>query len=124
MIAETFGQRVARLRRTRQWSQRELADHAQIGRSFLARIETNVQEPTLTTLQRIANAVALDVSELVVGLRKEGGGHMRKTTKRGGFKRDTKTRYELNMRETVAAIAVRERELKRLRKHLAELKAK
>jgi transcriptional regulator with XRE-family HTH domain len=125
LTGESLGQRIARLRRAREWSQRELADHAKLGRSFLARIETDVQEPTLTTLQRIANAVDLDVSELVADLRSQGGEEdMRKRTRKGGFKRDSKTRHDLTMRETVAAIAVRERELKRLRAHLAKLKVK
>jgi len=41
---------------------------------------------------------------------------------RGGFKSRTKTKNKLTMRETIAAIANREREIKRLRKHLETLK--
>jgi transcriptional regulator with XRE-family HTH domain len=67
--AETFGQRLARLRRARRLSQRALAAHAQMGRSFLARLETDVQEPTLTTLRKLAAALDVRIADLVEEIR-------------------------------------------------------
>jgi hypothetical protein len=49
---------------------------------------------------------------------------MTASQKRGGFKRRTKRIHELTTRETVAAIANRTREIKRLREHLKNLKKK
>jgi transcriptional regulator with XRE-family HTH domain len=64
---ETFGARVAQLRHNRKLSQGALAARAGLSRSFLARIETNVQEPTLSTLRRLAAALEVPVADLVEG---------------------------------------------------------
>jgi transcriptional regulator with XRE-family HTH domain len=62
---ETFGQRVAFFRRARKWSQRELAERADLSRTFLARIETNVQDPTLGTVRKLATALEVRIADLI-----------------------------------------------------------
>jgi transcriptional regulator with XRE-family HTH domain len=63
--AETFGQRVARLRRTRQWTQRELAQRSGLSRTYLARIELAQQDPTLGTVRKLAAALEVRMADLI-----------------------------------------------------------
>jgi len=57
--------RLKTLREKRGWSQRELAKEAGISREYLARLETARQDPTLTTLEKLAKALKVKVTELV-----------------------------------------------------------
>jgi transcriptional regulator with XRE-family HTH domain len=46
------------------WSQRMLADHAQIEQAHLARLETGQVEPGVLVLEKIATALEVEVFEL------------------------------------------------------------
>jgi transcriptional regulator with XRE-family HTH domain len=66
---ETFGGRVAQLRRNRKLSQEALSERAGISRGYLARLETDVQEPTLSILRKLAAALDVPIADLVEGTR-------------------------------------------------------
>ena len=61
--------RVARqikaLREKRGLSQQALADKAGLSRTYLARLETARQDPTLSTLEKLATALKVKLPELV-----------------------------------------------------------
>ena len=57
--------RVKRLRERRDMSQEQLAERAGISRTYLARLETARQDPTLGTLEKLAKALKVKVTELL-----------------------------------------------------------
>lgn len=61
------GRRIAQLRRAKGWSQRMLADHAQIDHIHLARLELGQKEAGIIILQKIADALDIPVWELLKG---------------------------------------------------------
>jgi transcriptional regulator with XRE-family HTH domain len=64
-ICVRVGRRIKAIRRAKEWSQQLLADHAQIERSHLSRIEEAKREPGLRVLERIATALDVEIDELV-----------------------------------------------------------
>ena len=60
--AQAFGRRVRRLRG--QLTQGELAHRAGISPGFLARIERGLQNPTLTTIEKLAKALHVKPARL------------------------------------------------------------
>jgi transcriptional regulator with XRE-family HTH domain len=57
--------RIKALREQRKMTQEQLAERAGIGRSYLARLETARQDPTLSTLEKIAKALRVKVAKLL-----------------------------------------------------------
>jgi len=57
--------RIKKLRAARAFSQEELAKRAGISRGYLARLETARQDPTLTTLEKLAKALGVKVARLL-----------------------------------------------------------
>ena len=57
--------RVKRLRERRDMTQEQLAERAGISRTYLARLETARQDPTLGTLEKLAKALKVKVTELL-----------------------------------------------------------
>ena len=64
-ICLQVGRRIAELRNKKGWSQRMLADHAQIEYAHLARLELGQKEAGLLILQKIAEALEVPVWELL-----------------------------------------------------------
>jgi transcriptional regulator with XRE-family HTH domain len=64
-ICVRVGRRIRELRHAKGWSQQLLADHAQIERSHLSRLEEARREPGLRVLERIATALDVEIEELV-----------------------------------------------------------
>jgi len=62
---EAVAVRLKALRERKGWTQELLAQKAGIGRSHLARLETARQDPTLSTLEKLAKALGVRVSRLV-----------------------------------------------------------
>ena len=62
---EKIAMRIKVLRERKGWTQEMLAEKAGIGRSHLARLETARQDPTLSTLEKIAKAFRVKLSALV-----------------------------------------------------------
>jgi transcriptional regulator with XRE-family HTH domain len=67
-IAKQFGQRVRKARLERELSQETLAAKADIDRAFLSGIERGVENPTLFTIQAIADALETGVGNLMKGI--------------------------------------------------------
>lgn len=63
-ICSRIGIKVRNLRIKKGWSQRMLADHAQIEQAHLARLETGQIEPGVLVLERIAQALEVEITEL------------------------------------------------------------
>jgi transcriptional regulator with XRE-family HTH domain len=57
---------IRKLRKEQKMSQEVLADKAKIGRSYVAKIELGIYEPSLATLKRIAKALGIDYKELLI----------------------------------------------------------
>jgi transcriptional regulator with XRE-family HTH domain len=57
--------RIKTLREARAFSQEELAKRAGISRGYLAWLETARQDPTLTTLEKLAKALRVKVGRLL-----------------------------------------------------------
>jgi transcriptional regulator with XRE-family HTH domain len=67
-IAKQFGQRVRKARQKQNLSQEALAAKADIDRAFLSGIERGVENPTLFTIQAIADALETKVGKLMRGV--------------------------------------------------------
>jgi len=67
-IAKQFGQRVRKLRAEKELSQEALAAKADIDRAFLSGIERGVENPTLFTIQAIADGLKTTVGNLTKGI--------------------------------------------------------
>jgi transcriptional regulator with XRE-family HTH domain len=67
-VAKRFGKRVRELRKRRGLSQEGLAEKADLDRSFMSGVERGVENPTLYTIQAIAEGLRLTVGELMRGL--------------------------------------------------------
>jgi transcriptional regulator with XRE-family HTH domain len=68
-LAEQFGETVRDLRHQRGLSQRGLAAVARMHRTEIHMLEHGKREPRLTTIVSVADALSVDPSFLVVGLR-------------------------------------------------------
>ena len=62
---ERVGLNLQRLRREKGLSQEELAHLAEIHQTYLSGVERGKRNPTITVLQRIAQALGADIDELV-----------------------------------------------------------
>jgi transcriptional regulator with XRE-family HTH domain len=67
-IAKQFGQRVRKLRDERDFSQEKLAVKADIDRAFLSGIERGLENPSLFTIQAIADALEVSIGNLMKGI--------------------------------------------------------
>ncbi len=69
VAGEESGLRVAQLvkeiRKARHMSQRQLASRMQVPRTYISKIENGKAMPTLTSLERLADALGVEVSHLV-----------------------------------------------------------
>ena len=62
---ERIAMRIKRLRARQKLSQAELARRAGISHGYLARLETGRQDPTITTLEKLAKALRVKVRTLL-----------------------------------------------------------
>ena len=60
----TLAERVKYLRRSKRWSQEQLAERASIQRSYLADLERGHRNPSVRTLVKVANAIGVPISAL------------------------------------------------------------
>jgi transcriptional regulator with XRE-family HTH domain len=68
-VAEQFGGAVCDLRHQRGFSQRSLGEIAGLHRTGIYLLENGKREPRLQTIVVVADALSIDPSFLVVGLR-------------------------------------------------------
>jgi transcriptional regulator with XRE-family HTH domain len=64
-ICVRVGRRIRALREQNGWTQQILADHAQIAREHVCRIEDGRKEMGIRTLEKIASALGKNVEELL-----------------------------------------------------------
>lgn len=64
-IGQRLAKNMRRIRREKGWSQEELADRADVHRTYISGIERLVRNPTITVVGRIADALGVQVGELV-----------------------------------------------------------
>jgi transcriptional regulator with XRE-family HTH domain len=62
---EKIAMRIKALRATRKITQAQLAERAGISHGYLARLETGRQDPTITTLEKLARALKVPVGRLL-----------------------------------------------------------
>ncbi len=70
---QAFGKLVAGLRQSVGLSQEELADRAEIHRTYVSQIERGLKSPTIITLLRLSNALETTPSKLMKQLESELG---------------------------------------------------
>jgi DNA-binding Xre family transcriptional regulator len=68
-----IGERIRRERRSRDWTLAELSIQTGIRIPNLSRLETGSHAPSIQTLDRVAEALAIPVAELIVGRGPEAG---------------------------------------------------
>lgn len=64
-ICVRIGARIRKLRTNKGWSQQILADHAGIERAHLGRLEEGRKEAGVIILEKIADALEVDIRELL-----------------------------------------------------------
>ena len=69
-ISTVFGQVLREQRLSRELSQEELALAADVDRTFVSQIERGIRQPTITTLIKLAGALGIQPSTLVVRMEK------------------------------------------------------
>lgn len=67
-VCTLFGERIRSLRQDRGWRQLDLAEEAGINENFVSDLELGRKEPCLKTIQALANAFGVTVSELLRGV--------------------------------------------------------
>jgi transcriptional regulator with XRE-family HTH domain len=69
-ISTVFGQVLREQRLSRELSQEELALAADVDRTFVSQMERGIRQPTITTLMKLASALGIQPSTLVVRMEK------------------------------------------------------
>jgi len=64
-ILKRFGQRVKSLRLEKGWSQEELAQRADLHRTYIGSIERNERNVSLLNVERIAKAFGVKAKDLI-----------------------------------------------------------
>ncbi len=66
ILSKKFGIRIKFERIKRNWSQEQLAEKADIGRTTVTNIERNLSSPTLDIVEKIAAALGYEPYELLI----------------------------------------------------------
>jgi transcriptional regulator with XRE-family HTH domain len=69
-ISMVFGQVLREQRLSRELSQEELALAADVDRTFVSQMERGIRQPTITTLIKLAGALGIQPSTLIVRMEK------------------------------------------------------
>jgi transcriptional regulator with XRE-family HTH domain len=64
-VRQRLAQNVQRERHAKGWSQEELADRAQLHRTYISGVERGVRNPTITVVEKIAAALETTAAALV-----------------------------------------------------------
>ena len=59
------GARVRQCREDKQWTQEDLAERAELDRSYIAGIEAGLRNPSIRAVSKIARGLGLSLSELL-----------------------------------------------------------
>jgi ribosome-binding protein aMBF1 (putative translation factor) len=63
-IRKRFGDRIRALRNDRTWSQEELADRADLHRTYIGSVERGEQNLSLVNIERLAATLGISLAEL------------------------------------------------------------
>jgi transcriptional regulator with XRE-family HTH domain len=63
--AKQMGMRLRKLRKARKMSQAALAERAHLTRAYVTRLEAGQQDPSLSTINALAKALGVPVTELL-----------------------------------------------------------
>ena len=63
-IRRRVGRNIKAVREEKGWSQEELAERAQLHRTYVSGVERGVRNPTLTVLERFAGALKVTIGSL------------------------------------------------------------
>ncbi len=64
-LLRNVGARVRQCREHRQWTQEDLAERADLDRSYIAGIEAGLRNPSVKALARIARGLGITLSDLL-----------------------------------------------------------
>lgn len=70
-IKKEFGGAVRKLREAQGWSQENLAEAANLHRTYISGIESGARNPTLTVIVRLAAALGVTPAELLMQEKKK-----------------------------------------------------
>jgi transcriptional regulator with XRE-family HTH domain len=65
MTIEQFAQILRQLREERGWSQEQLAERADLNRSYLGEVERGRAVPSIITVSKLASALEIQLSSLI-----------------------------------------------------------
>ena len=66
--SEQLGMRIKFLRKSKGWSQEDLALEANVNKNYICDLENGRRNPSLDILERIAKALNISLSELLRGV--------------------------------------------------------
>ncbi|HEV3167988.1 MAG TPA: helix-turn-helix transcriptional regulator [Isosphaeraceae bacterium] len=72
-IRKTFGGRIRQLRNERGWSQEELADRAELHRTYIGAIERGEQNVSLLNVEKLAATLGISLAALFESFRDRPG---------------------------------------------------
>ena len=64
-VRQRLAVNMKRLRKERGWSQEALADEADLDRTYISGIEREVKNPTVTVVERVAEALSCSLGDLL-----------------------------------------------------------
>jgi transcriptional regulator with XRE-family HTH domain len=64
-IRKRLGENLRRYRHQKGWSQEEFADRAGLHRTYISDIERGARNPTITVVQKIADALEVQAGSLI-----------------------------------------------------------
>lgn len=64
-LLRDIGARVRECREKRQWTQEDLAERAELDRSYIAGIEAGLRNPSIKAVAKIARGLDLSLAELL-----------------------------------------------------------
>lgn len=64
-LLRNVGARVRQCREDKQWTQEDLAESAELDRSYIAGIEAGLRNPSIRAVSKIARGLGLSMSELL-----------------------------------------------------------
>lgn len=71
MSQKKLGRRISEIRKIKDITQEELAEKANLTVSYISKIETGKKNPTIATIEKIAQALGVDIYQLFVSLEPE-----------------------------------------------------
>lgn len=84
-VHDRFPRLVRQLRKARGWSQEQLAEQADLNRSYVGEIERGTAAPSLHTAEKLAQALDLELSALLAQCESQRSGGVQSPARNGVF---------------------------------------